>query len=100
MACRGDPGASCLPLASLTSPLLALRTATPDESAFGPEGRAVPAFDAWLDRAAARRPVVLAVDDVHWADERSPHAAIAFLSGGVARRHGGLTELFVTVYWR
>ena len=61
--------ASCLPLASLTSPLLALRAAIPDGSAFGPDDRAASAFDAWLDRAAARRPVVLAVDDVHWADE-------------------------------
>jgi DNA-binding CsgD family transcriptional regulator len=78
--------ASCLPLASLRPPLLPLRTAVPDESAFGSGDHAVSAFDAWLDRAAARRPVVLAVDDVHWADESTLDVLMYVIAGREDRR--------------
>jgi len=77
---------SCLPLTLLASPLLPLRAAVTDGSAFGPDDRAVPVFDAWLDRAAARRPVVLAVDDVHWADESTLDMLMYVIAGREERR--------------
>jgi DNA-binding CsgD family transcriptional regulator/tetratricopeptide (TPR) repeat protein len=78
--------ASCLPLTSLASPLLPLRTAVPDGSAFGPDDNAVLAFDAWLDRAASRRPVVLAVDDLQWADQSTLDVLMYVIAGRDERR--------------
>lgn len=78
--------AACLPLTSLASPLLPLRTAIPDGSAFQPGDGAVLVFDGWLDRAATRRPVVLAVDDLQWADESTLDVLMYVIASRAERR--------------
>ena len=59
---------SCLPLASPASPLLPLRSVLPGASIMD-GADPVLRFDSWLDRSAARHPLVLVVDDVQWADD-------------------------------
>jgi predicted ATPase len=43
-------------------------------------------FDAWLDEVCRRRPVVLVVDDLHWADPSSLDVLMYVLAGPTARR--------------
>jgi DNA-binding CsgD family transcriptional regulator len=43
-------------------------------------------FDAWLDEVCRRRPVVLVVDDLHWADPSSLDVLMYVLAGPPARR--------------
>ncbi|MCD9197924.1 LuxR family transcriptional regulator [Aeromicrobium wangtongii] len=71
---------ACLPLASLSVPFLAIRSALRDarhdgipmppamDSADSPANAPI-VFDTWLDDLARDRAVVLAVDDLHWADQ-------------------------------
>jgi DNA-binding CsgD family transcriptional regulator len=87
--------ASCLPLTSLAVPLLPLRSAlrsfagTPDLGT----ADAVLAFDAWLDRTTAERPVLLVVDDVQWADQSSLDVLMYVLAGRADRRLGVLLTM-------
>ncbi|TDO32648.1 AAA ATPase-like protein [Paractinoplanes brasiliensis] len=82
--------ATCLPLSTLVVPLLPLRSATapafpgrpPDWDATYP----VLEVDAWLDRAASERLVVLVIDDVQWADQSSLDVLMYVLAGRADRR--------------
>jgi DNA-binding CsgD family transcriptional regulator len=97
-ACRltaehADPlWAPCLPLSARTTPYLPLRSAIRDwdahhEGARGPGSLdGLMAFDAWLDGLCRRRPVVLVVDDVQWADQSSLDAVMYVLAGPEHRR--------------
>ncbi len=71
--------AGCLPLTSMTAPLLPLRGAL-RRAGLG-EGVTLVEFDAWLDRATADRPVVLAVDDLQWADQSSLDVLLYVIAG-------------------
>jgi DNA-binding CsgD family transcriptional regulator len=87
--------ASCLPLTSLAVPLLPLRSALrsfPDAPDLGTTD-AVLAFDAWLDRTTADRPVLLVVDDVQWADQSSLDVLMYVLAGRADRRLGVLLTM-------
>ncbi|WP_433383507.1 LuxR C-terminal-related transcriptional regulator [Actinoplanes sp. CA-142083] len=77
--------AACLPLASLAVPLLPLRTAVRDAD-LGTGGDALLRFDAWLDRSAARRPVLLVVDDLQWADQSTLDVVMYIIAGREGRR--------------
>jgi tetratricopeptide (TPR) repeat protein len=91
---------SCLPLTSFSVPFLPLMSglrqwaagqgvATPavlsaaDER---PAGDGPVQFDAWLDAACRRRPVVLVVDDLHWADQSSLDVLMYVIAGPTGRR--------------
>jgi DNA-binding CsgD family transcriptional regulator len=88
---------SCLPLTSLAVPFLPLRSGlrewarsraspVPGEAdgpatAYGPVE-----FDAWLDRMCLERPMVLVVDDLHWADQSTLDVLMYVLAGPADRR--------------
>src|SRR3954451_18745093 len=55
--------ASCLPLTSLATPLLPLRSLYAFDG-----GDPLTDFDAWLDVQTQDRPTLLVVDDIQWAD--------------------------------
>ncbi len=91
--------ASCLPLTSLAVPLLPLTAALrrwasdagvpmPDLSRPGVGGQAdaPTAFDEWLDGLSAERPVVLVLDDLHWADQSTLDVLMYVLAGPQRRR--------------
>jgi DNA-binding CsgD family transcriptional regulator len=90
---------SCLPLASLAVPFLPLRSALREwreergaaavPLSGGPDWRAGEGpveFDAWLDGVCRQRPVVLVVDDLHWADQSSLDVLMYVLAGPSDRR--------------
>jgi len=90
---------TCLPLASLTVPFLPLVSALRDRTAGrdvptpvlrlsdgGPTGDEPVRFDAWLDEVCRQRPVVLVVDDLHWADQSSLDVLMYVLAGQADRR--------------
>ncbi|WP_308201151.1 LuxR C-terminal-related transcriptional regulator [Paractinoplanes maris] len=79
--------AGCLPLTSMTAPLLPLREVL--RRAGLSDDVTLVAFDAWLDRATADRPVVLVVDDLQWAD-RSTLDVLLYTIAGRADRGLGL----------
>jgi DNA-binding CsgD family transcriptional regulator len=84
-ACRaaGDRAdavwAACLPLTSMTMPLLPLRAAL-RKAGLGTD-ISLADFDAWLDRLAANRAVVLVVDDLQWADQSSLDVLLYAVAG-------------------
>ena len=95
----------CLSMSATTVPLMPLRTALrrlppgvrppglgPADTASGPDG-AVLLLDEWLERTCADRPVVLVVDDVHWADEASLDVLTYVLAGPADRRLAVLLTL-------
>ncbi|WP_181578219.1 AAA family ATPase [Arthrobacter sp. AQ5-05] len=95
----------CLPLASISVPFLPLRTVirgsppvggiphpvfgtsgqTPDES--------IVALDDWLTEISRARPVVLVVDDLHWADPSTLDALMYLIAGPGDRRLSILATL-------
>ena len=91
--------APCLPLTSLAVPFLPLMSALKEWAA--EHGVATPAlsqarghaagdaaveFDGWLEQLSRQRPVVLVVDDLHWADQSSLDALMYVIAGSAQRR--------------
>lgn len=89
---------TCLPLTSMTVPFLALRSAvramprtggiprptmldTADASSHVPVE-----FDDWIEKLCEDHPVILVVDDLHWAD-RSTLDVLMYLIAGPESRH-------------
>ena len=89
---------ACLPLASLTVPFLALRSALRGAPRFDGEARPtlpqvgeaphdVPvAIDGWLDQLCRQQPVVLIIDDLQWADQSTLDVLMYLVAGPVERR--------------
>jgi DNA-binding CsgD family transcriptional regulator len=88
---------ACLPLTSMTVPFLALRSAThasrregirfPWTVQPGDSPASVPiAFDAWLDDICHRRLVILAIDDLQWADQSTLDVLMYLMAGPADRR--------------
>lgn len=88
---------SCLPLTTMTVPFLAIRSATRDAHR---EGISLPSvmwsedspanvpimFDAWLEDLCSDRLVILAIDDLHWADQSTLDVLMYVLAGSSDRR--------------
>ena len=99
---QADPSAmvlagACLPLSAMTVPFLALTSAVrsvrgvldpPSVLAdLGATPSSVPvAFDDWLSDLGRERPVILMIDDLHWAD-RSTLDVLMYVLAGPADRH-------------
>ena len=97
-----DPSAlvlagACLPLSAMTVPFLALRSALRSVQSvlespawlgeLGEAPSAVPvAFDDWLTELSRQRPVVLTIDDLHWADQSTLDVLMYVLAGPADRR--------------
>ncbi|MHA7303814.1 helix-turn-helix transcriptional regulator [Arthrobacter sp. TMN-49] len=89
---------AALPLASMTVPFLPLRSAfrhapsidgvaRPLHGVSGDSRPDVPvAIDAWLENLCALRPVVLIVDDLHWADASTLDVLMYLIAGPSERR--------------
>jgi predicted ATPase len=87
--------AACLPMSSLSVPLLPLASALQRSSAWVPAGLggldesagyAPVSFDAWLDERCRERPVMLVVDDLQWADQSTLDVLLYVLAGPGNRR--------------
>lgn len=88
----------CLPLTSMAVPFLALRSALRDIRAgeadiaprflkAGQPAENVPLLlDDWLDEVCAINPVVLAIDDLQWADQSTLDALMYLIAGPRERR--------------
>ena len=88
---------ACLPLSAMTVPFLPLRSALrsvspvldPPAGLMGTHDvpSSVPlAFDEWLGDLCRERPVVLAIDDLHWADQSTLDVLMYLLAGPADRR--------------
>ena len=87
----------CLPMGATTVPLMPLRTAfrrLPDgirppelgPVSGHPAGGTPVVVDEWLDRLCDEHPVVLVVDDIHWADPGSLDVLTYLLAAPADRR--------------
>ena len=103
-ACRAAGSApwifsgTALPLASMSVPFLALRTAFrnaphvdgvehPTNIISGQAHPDIPVIiDAWLDQLCPLRPVVLVIDDLHWADLSTLDVLMYLIAGPAERR--------------
>jgi DNA-binding CsgD family transcriptional regulator len=94
--------APCLPLTSLAVPFLplasALRTWAGDRDVpvpvlGGSAGDGPAGFDAWLDGQCRHRPMVLAVDDLQWADQSTLDVLMYALTGLAGRRLAVVTTV-------
>jgi AAA ATPase domain len=94
--------AQCLPLTSLAVPFLPLTSAlrgwadgrqvpTPVLGGSGEEGPA--GFDLWLEALCRQHPVVLVIDDLHWADRSSLDVLMYVLAGLGGRRLAVITTV-------
>jgi DNA-binding CsgD family transcriptional regulator/tetratricopeptide (TPR) repeat protein len=90
------PGA-CLPLTSLAIPFVAIRTAIRAARSDGvtlprvfspgePISDVPVVFDAWLDDLCRDQPVMLAIDDLQWADQSTLDLLMYVLAGPPDRR--------------
>jgi DNA-binding CsgD family transcriptional regulator len=86
---------AALPLTTMSVPFLALRSAlrtrpTNEGRTFFQPGRPlvdVPIlFDEWLEDQCRERPVVLVIDDLHWADQSTLDVLMYLLAGPADRR--------------
>jgi DNA-binding CsgD family transcriptional regulator len=97
---------SCLPLTSLAVPFLPLMSALRQRAAdhdepvplLQPSGELGASdgpveFDSWLAGVCGRRPVVLVVDDLHWADQSTLDVLMYVLVGLANRRLAVLTTI-------
>jgi DNA-binding CsgD family transcriptional regulator len=92
---------ACLPLSSLSVPLLPLRTAVrglpaKDRPALDTAGGTVQAanrFDDWLEAECATHTVALVLDDLQWADPATLDVAMWVLSSLTTRRLAVLMTL-------
>jgi len=92
---------SCLPLTSMSIPFLPIRAALravvrsdgdlPDVTA--EKGDFVLGFDAWLERRSAEQPIILAIDDLQWADRSTLDALMYVIAGPSSRRLAVLATL-------
>jgi DNA-binding CsgD family transcriptional regulator len=76
--------AACLPLTSVAIPFLPLTSALRELAGATPGGPVE--FDALLDRLCDHRPVVLVVDDLHWADRSTLDVLMYVIAGREGRR--------------
>jgi DNA-binding CsgD family transcriptional regulator len=83
---------TCLPLSSLSVPLLPLRSAlaavaVAQRPALDGTGQgAAEEFDRWLELACAQQPVALVVDDLQWADPATLDVLMWVIAGLAPRR--------------
>lgn len=89
---------AALPMTTTTIPFLALRSAFRAAPTFDDDARPtllaagalaydVPlAIDAWLDQLCKRRPVVLVIDDLQWADQSTLDVLMYLIAGPADRR--------------
>lgn len=89
---------TCLSLVSLRVPFMAVRAAIASvTSAAGHSADAVSVvagdeaavpgrFDGWLDRLCAATPVVLVIEDLHWADQFTLDTLMYVIAGPASRR--------------
>jgi predicted ATPase len=87
---------ACLPLSSISIPFLPLRTAVRAHQREHPQHERVldqgggkdfiEHVDDWLDESTALAPMILVVDDLHWADQSTLDALMYVISGPPDRR--------------
>lgn len=90
---------ACLPLSSLSIPLLPLRSAlaavpAAERPRLDASGRAsAEELDRWLGDACAQRPVALVIDDLQWADPATRDLLMWVIAGLPSRRLAVLTTV-------
>lgn len=96
---------ACLPLSSFNVPFLPLRSAISgapeldgiDKPHLGAidaaPHEAVVSIDAWLTDISQTRPVVLSIDDLHWADQGTLDVLMYLIAGSPERRLCIITTL-------
>lgn len=103
-ACRQSAGladlvwGACLPFTSLTTPFQPLISGVREWHATRPEPwdgvlDGLVTFDRWLDAMCRRRPMLLVVDDVQWADQSSLDVLMYLIAGPEQRRLAVLTTM-------
>ncbi len=89
---------TCLPLVSVTVPFMAIHAAmasvpvgadhpaVTDGAIDDVESAVVERFDRWLDVLCATAPVVLVIEDLHWADQFTLDTLMYVIAGPATRR--------------